>query len=43
MSPIVTPSQVGILEHWDITMDLFNARIKSPVRDWQVSKCLSAR
>ena len=29
--------QVGILEHWNATMSLFNARIKSPVRDWQVS------
>ena len=28
--------KVGILEHWNLSMDLFNARIKSPVRDWQV-------
>lgn len=28
--------QVGILEHWDISMALFNARIKSPVHDWRV-------
>ena len=32
-----TVAQVGILEHWNTTMDLFNTRIKSPVRDWQVS------
>lgn len=26
---------VGILEHWDLSMQLFDARVKSPVRDWQ--------
>lgn len=30
--------QVGILEHWDLSMELFNARVKSPVRDWQVTR-----
>lgn len=30
--------QVGILEYWDLSMQLFNARIKSPVKDWQVIK-----
>eukprot|EP00903_Cladosiphon_okamuranus_P008180 g7879.t1 len=28
---------VGILEHWDLTMELFNARVKSPVRDWKAT------
>eukprot|EP00752_Nemacystus_decipiens_P004779 g4350.t1 len=28
---------VGILEHWDLSMELFNARIRSPVRDWKVT------
>eukprot|EP00752_Nemacystus_decipiens_P003296 g3050.t1 len=26
---------VGILEHWDLSMQLFDARVRSPVRDWQ--------
>eukprot|EP00903_Cladosiphon_okamuranus_P012283 g11519.t1 len=26
---------VGILEHWDLTMQLFDARVRSPVKDWQ--------
>ncbi|CAN0088367.1 unnamed protein product [Scytosiphon promiscuus] len=26
---------VGILEHWDLSMQLFDARVKSPVRSWQ--------
>lgn len=30
-----TYTAVGILEHWDLSMQLFNARVKSPVRDWQ--------
>ncbi len=30
--------KVGILEHWNLSMDLFNARIKSPVRNWQVGE-----
>ncbi|CAN0219045.1 unnamed protein product [Scytosiphon promiscuus] len=30
-----TYTAVGILEHWDLSMQLFDARIKSPVRDWQ--------
>ncbi|CAM9148414.1 unnamed protein product [Hapterophycus canaliculatus] len=25
---------VGIMEHWDLTMKLFNARVRSPVPDW---------
>lgn len=36
---ILLHSQVGILEHWDLSMDLFNARVKSPVRDWKVEVC----
>lgn len=26
---------VGILEHWDLSMQLFDARVKSPVRSWR--------
>lgn len=26
------------MEEWDLTMDLFNARVKSPVRDWREQK-----
>eukprot|EP00903_Cladosiphon_okamuranus_P015030 g13906.t1 len=26
---------VGILEHWDLSMQLFDARVKSPVTNWQ--------
>lgn len=26
---------VGILEHWDLSMQLFDAKVRSPVRDWQ--------
>lgn len=33
----VAHSQVGILEYWNLSMELFNARIRSPVRDWKVS------
>lgn len=25
---------MGIMEHWDLTMQLFNARVRSPVPDW---------
>lgn len=27
---------VGILEYWDLSMELFDAKVKSPVRDWKV-------
>ena len=44
LSPfVILRSQIGILEHWDLSMDLFNARIKSPVRDWQVEVCRCVR
>lgn len=26
---------VGILEHWDLSMQLFDAKVKSPVTNWQ--------
>lgn len=29
-----TYTAVGILEHWDLSMQLFDARVRSPVRDW---------
>ncbi|CAB1104435.1 unnamed protein product [Ectocarpus sp. CCAP 1310/34] len=29
---------VGIMEHWDLSMQLFNARVRSPVREWNVFK-----
>lgn len=29
---------IGIMEHWDLSMQLFNARVRSPVRDWNVFK-----
>ncbi len=29
-----TYAAVGILEHWDLSMQLFDARVKSPVKDW---------
>ncbi|CAN0366243.1 unnamed protein product [Ectocarpus sp. 6 AP-2014] len=25
---------VGIMEHWELSMELFNARVRSPVREW---------
>ncbi|CAB1109951.1 unnamed protein product [Ectocarpus sp. CCAP 1310/34] len=28
---------IGIMEHWGLSMQLFNARVRSPVRDWNVS------
>ncbi|CAN0296788.1 unnamed protein product [Ectocarpus sp. 6 AP-2014] len=28
---------VGILEHWDLSMQLFNARVRSPVREWNTT------
>ncbi|CAM9970395.1 unnamed protein product [Laminaria digitata] len=30
-----TYTAVGILEHWDLSMQLFDAKVKSPVSDWQ--------
>lgn len=30
-----TYTAVGILEHWDLSMQLFDARVKSPVHNWQ--------
>eukprot|EP00752_Nemacystus_decipiens_P011552 g10258.t1 len=29
-----TYAAVGIVEHFNLSMELFNARVKSPVRDW---------
>ncbi|CAN0222420.1 unnamed protein product [Ectocarpus sp. 12 AP-2014] len=29
---------VGIMEHWDLSMQLFNARVRSPVREWNMFK-----
>ncbi|CAM9509143.1 unnamed protein product [Hapterophycus canaliculatus] len=29
---------IGIMDHWDLSMQLFNARVKSPVRDWNFFK-----
>ncbi|CAM9180585.1 unnamed protein product [Ectocarpus sp. 13 AM-2016] len=28
---------VGIMEHWELSMQLFNARVRSPVRDWNMT------
>lgn len=28
---------VGILEHWDLSMQLFDARVRSPVRHWNAT------
>lgn len=33
-----TYTAVGILEEWDTTMELFNAKVKSPVRDWRTEQ-----
>lgn len=30
------------MEEWDLTMDLFNARVKGPVRDWREQKQTNA-
>ncbi|CAB1120652.1 unnamed protein product [Ectocarpus sp. CCAP 1310/34] len=29
---------VGIMEHWDLSMQLFNARVRSPVREWNITQ-----
>ncbi|CAM9181376.1 unnamed protein product [Scytosiphon promiscuus] len=34
---LATYTAVGILEYWDLSMELFNARIKSPVKDWKAT------
>ena len=26
---------IGILEHWELSMQLFDAKVRSPVKDWQ--------
>ncbi|CAM9761772.1 unnamed protein product [Ectocarpus fasciculatus] len=28
---------VGVLEYWDLSMQLFNARVRSPVREWNTT------
>lgn len=33
---------VGIFEEWDISMQLFNATVKSSVRDWGTTENLNA-
>lgn len=35
---MVTYTAVGILEEWDTTMELFNAKVKSSVRDWRTEQ-----
>lgn len=37
-----TYTAVGILEHWDLSMQLFNAKVKSPVTDWQTIRLANA-
>lgn len=32
---LATYTAVGILEYWDLSMQLFDARVTSPVWDWQ--------
>ncbi|CBJ29219.1 hypothetical protein Esi_0138_0056 [Ectocarpus siliculosus] len=32
---LATYTAVGILEYWDLSMQLFNARVTSPVWDWE--------
>lgn len=27
---------IGILEHWELSMQLFDAKVRSPVSDWQI-------
>lgn len=37
-----TYTAVGITEEWNLTMDLFNARVKSPVREWREQELYNA-
>lgn len=34
---LLTYNAVGIFEHWDLSMQLFNARVKSPVENWDAN------
>lgn len=29
---------IGIMEYWDLSMQLFDAKVKSPVRTWELQK-----
>ncbi|CAB1106377.1 unnamed protein product [Ectocarpus sp. CCAP 1310/34] len=33
---------VGIVEYWDLSMQLFNARVRSPVREWNSTLHINA-
>ncbi|CAB1103840.1 unnamed protein product [Ectocarpus sp. CCAP 1310/34] len=30
------------MEHWDLSMQLFNARVRSPVREWNMTLHINA-
>lgn len=30
-----TYQAIGVMEYWDLSMELFQAKVKSPVRDWR--------